>query len=264
MKIALCFIISYDHILQKEDLWHEWIEHNKDIINVYFYYKDKSKIKSKWILENALPEENIFSTSYYHVVPAYISIMSYALTKDINNMWFCFLTDSCCPIISPKKFRKLFEENYNKSIISYKKCWWNVYFHKRSNLRLLPEKYRLGNDPWFILKKEHVKIIQHFIKYDKNLFLTICSGGLANESIFSIILCKYNLLNDNEVINESSHVCDWNRMTSSTSPYLFKQPNIIDIQFIEKSIKKDFTIFIRKIDKEYSNDLLKKIIYNNM
>ena len=38
MKIALCFIISYDHILNKEDIWKEWIEFNKDIINVYFYY----------------------------------------------------------------------------------------------------------------------------------------------------------------------------------------------------------------------------------
>ena len=49
MKIALCFIISYEHILNKEELWREWIEHNKDIINVYFYYKDLKKIKSEWI-----------------------------------------------------------------------------------------------------------------------------------------------------------------------------------------------------------------------
>ena len=46
MKIALCFIINYDHILNKEDIWREWIEPNKDIINVYFYYKDFNKIKS--------------------------------------------------------------------------------------------------------------------------------------------------------------------------------------------------------------------------
>ena len=45
MKIALCFIISYDHILNKEHIWRKWIEPNKDIINVYFYYKDIKKIK---------------------------------------------------------------------------------------------------------------------------------------------------------------------------------------------------------------------------
>ena len=33
MKIALCFIINYEHILNKELIWREWIEPNKDIIN---------------------------------------------------------------------------------------------------------------------------------------------------------------------------------------------------------------------------------------
>ena len=44
MKVALCFIISYEHILNKEEIWKTWIESNKDIINVYFYYKDINKI----------------------------------------------------------------------------------------------------------------------------------------------------------------------------------------------------------------------------
>ena len=39
MKIALCFIISYEHILQKEQLWIDWIKPNQDIINIYFHYK---------------------------------------------------------------------------------------------------------------------------------------------------------------------------------------------------------------------------------
>ena len=47
MKVALCFIISYDHILNKEHIWRKWIDYNKDIINVYFYYKDIKKINSK-------------------------------------------------------------------------------------------------------------------------------------------------------------------------------------------------------------------------
>jgi hypothetical protein len=63
MKIALCFIISYDHILNKEHVWRDWIEPNKDIINVYFYYKDITKIKSQWILEHAVPEKEIKQTS---------------------------------------------------------------------------------------------------------------------------------------------------------------------------------------------------------
>ena len=76
MKIALCFIISYDHILNKEDIWREWIEPNKDIINVYFFYKDIKKIKSPWILQHALPSRCIHETSYYHVISAYLSFMN--------------------------------------------------------------------------------------------------------------------------------------------------------------------------------------------
>ena len=70
MKIALCFIISYEHILNKEDIWREWIEPNKDIINVYFFYKDFRKIKSPWIREHAIPPSSIVESIYYHVIPA--------------------------------------------------------------------------------------------------------------------------------------------------------------------------------------------------
>ena len=44
MKVALCFIISYEHILQKEQLWIDWIKPNQDIINIYFHYKSISMI----------------------------------------------------------------------------------------------------------------------------------------------------------------------------------------------------------------------------
>jgi hypothetical protein len=31
MKIALCFLISYDHVIHKEDIWIQWINEIKDI-----------------------------------------------------------------------------------------------------------------------------------------------------------------------------------------------------------------------------------------
>ena len=108
MKVALCFIINYNHILNKENIWREWIEYNKDIINVYFYYKDLKKIRSKWIMEHTIPPSYIYETSYYYTIPAYFSLMKFAVNHDSNNLWFCMLTDSCCPIISPEKFRYLF------------------------------------------------------------------------------------------------------------------------------------------------------------
>jgi len=264
MKIALCFIISYEHILNKEVLWREWIEPNKDIINVYFYYKDIKKIKSQWILKHALPPSCIHETSYYHVIPAYLSLMQYALKYD--NQWICFLTDSCCPIISPKKFRSLFYSLWNRSIMSWKPAWWNINVHKRANLALLPEELRLANDPWFVLKRENAEQILHFYKTKFHVVKTICDGGLANESLFAIIMHGYKQLKKNEsgVINAVTHLADWTRMASATSPHTFKEGNTKDIQFIEDNLLKNkCAMFIRKISTEFPDDILRKYIHNS-
>ena len=90
MKVALCFIISYKHIVNKEQIWIDWIEPNKDIINVYFHYTNFSLIKSEWIKKHVLPKEFIMHTDYAHVVPAYLSLLLYGLTTDEENKWFCF------------------------------------------------------------------------------------------------------------------------------------------------------------------------------
>ena len=261
MKVALCFIISYEHILNKEEIWKEWIEHNKDIINVYFYYKSLQKIKSEWIIKHTIPPNYIYETSYYHVIPAYMSLMKFAITHDNTNQWFCFLTDSCCPIISPRKFRYLFYNNYHSSIMSWKKHWWNIYYHKRGNLALLPEELRLANDPWFILKRENVNNCLHFINNQPNLTKTICNGGLANESLFAIILYVYKELND--VICSVTHIADWNRQTNATSPHVFSNANDLDIKFIEQHLNENkFAMFIRKVSINFPDDVLKNYIYN--
>lgn len=262
MKIALCFIISYDHILNKENIWRKWIEPNKDIINVYFYYKDITKIKSKWILQHAIPPNYIYETSYYHVIPAYTSIMAFAMNHDKNNQWFCLLTDSCCPIISPMRFKYLFNKNYNKSIMSWKKSWWNVNFHKRANLALLPEEFRLANDPWFVLKREHIVCINKYMNTKKEIVKTICAGGYANESLFAIIFYASNQLNSTHLISSPTHATDWSRMTTTTSPHVFKNADKTDITFIEKFLKENkYTMFIRKVSPEFPEEVLQKYIY---
>ena len=261
MKVALCFIISYDHILNKEHIWRKWIDYNKDIINVYFYYKDIKKITSKWILERAMPEDRIMKTTYFHVIPAYISVLAYAIQNDIDNRWFCLLTDSCCPIISPKRFRYLFFENYNKTIMSWKKAWWNIQFHKRANLALLPEDLRLANDPWFVLKREDVNRIIQYFHLKGDITKQICDGGLANESLFAIILCVYNELKN--VICSVTHICDWSRMATATSPHIFKEGNELDIKFIANELKKrNFKMFIRKVAPEFPDSILENYIYS--
>jgi hypothetical protein len=263
MKVALCFIISYEHILNKEDIWKEWIEFNKDIINVYFYYKDYKKIKSQWIRDHTIPIKYIHETNYYHVIPAYLSVMSFALSHDIANNWFCMLTDSCCPIISPKRFRYMFYNYYYKSIMTWKPAWWNPSFCKRANLHLLPKELHLANDPWYILNREHVLQILCFVNKKKDITKTICSGDIANESLFAIILYCYKQLGlKGPVISAPTHITDWSRMTSPTSPHVFKEANEKDIKFIDSELNKNkYSMFIRKVAPEFPNDFLKKYIY---
>jgi hypothetical protein len=261
MKVALCFIISYEHIINKENIWREWIDHNKDIINVYFYYKDLKKIKSEWILNHIVDSKNIRETSYYHVIPAYLSVMSYAYNHSYENQWFCILTESCCPIISPNKFRNLFYNNYSYSIFNWHKCWWDIQKQKRANLYLLPENLQLANDPYFILKREDVQKCFKFTHINKSFFKIICEGGLANESLFAIILSIHNSLKN--VKKYVTHLTDWSRMSSSTSPYLFKEGSINNIKFIENGLKKNiFAIFIRKISPEFPDEIIRDFIYN--
>uniref|UniRef100_A0A6C0DHF8 Glycosyltransferase n=1 Tax=viral metagenome TaxID=1070528 RepID=A0A6C0DHF8_9ZZZZ len=259
-KIALCFIINYEHVLYKEELWRKWIEHNKDIINVYFFYKDIRQIKSKWIYDHAIPQSNVRNTTYYHVIPAYLTLLKYALLNDKHNKWFCFLTDSCCPIISPGKFRQIFEANYNKSIIRHSIAHWNIQFHRRANLELIPKEYHLCNDPWFILTRENAIDCINYAVNEYKMCNLICQGGLANESLFAILLKYYNKLD--RVISEVTHITDWANPSSPTSPHMFKDGSLEEIKIIEEALKNNkYAMFIRKIHPKFPNEILESFIY---
>jgi hypothetical protein len=259
MKVALCFIISYEHILNKEQLWIDWIRPNKDIINVYFHYRDVTKIKSPWIKMYTMPPQLTKPTSYYDVVPAYMSILSYAYSQDINNVWFCLLTDSCVPIISPEKFRKLFLDHYQASIIKCKPAYWDITIHRRANLRLLTKEYWLANDPWFTLCRFHVNQCLTFSTIKKDVWRTVNSGGLANESIFAIMLKTFNeLTNPLRMINESATICDWSHMSSPTSPNHFKEATEENINIINALLKENkYAMFLRKVHRDFPEDTIK-------
>ena len=269
MKVALCFIISYKHILNKEKIWREWIEPNKDIINIYFHYKNIHLIRSDWIKSHCIPKEHIAPTTYYHVVPAYMSILSYAFSNDISNQWFCLLTESCVPIISPTLFRKIFVYCRQASIISVRPAYWNIDYHRRANLRLLHKDNHLANDPWFTLTRDHVHKTILFMVKKQPIYQTVCSGGLANESIFAIVLKTFNETNNRfTLINMNSTISDWSRMENATSPYLFKNQSedILqkDKEFIYNQLKKNkFVLFLRKVSYDYPDDILLDFIYKN-
>ena len=266
MKVALCFIISYQHILNKEQLWIDWIKENQDIINVYFHYKDINKVQSQWIKKHSIPPKCIQPTSYYNVVPAYMSILSYAYHHDKNNVWFCLLTDSCVPIISPEKFRKFFFEYYQTSIIKCKPAYWDIRIHRRANLRLFKKEFWLANDPWFTLCRDHVNKCLLFLNYRNDTFQQINSGGLANESMFAIILQTFGELQQSNskpwrLINESSSVADWTRMSSPTSPYLFKEDIEENNNIICNLLKENkYALFLRKVHPDFPDKTIKHIM----
>jgi hypothetical protein len=190
--------------------------------------------------------------------------MNFAKKHDTNNEWFCFITDTCIPIIDPFKFRFLFFENYTKDIIKYKKADWDINFHKRANLHCLPSKYHLKNDAWFVLSKSSVSKCIEFITNHKQLYITISNGIIANESIFAIILLTYNTLKTNKTINMTSTLCDWSRMKNQTSPHTFLELNDIDKQFLDYHIYKEpYVFFLRKIHKNCPEEYFKELIKKN-
>jgi hypothetical protein len=262
MKVALCFIISYHHILNKEQIWIDWIKENLDIINVYFHYKDINMIQSPWIKIHTIPPKYTHKTTYYNVVPAYMSLLTYAFHHDKENKWFCMLTDSCVPIISPIKFRQLFFEYYYASIFKWRPANWNLTIHRRANLRLLKQEYWLANDPWFTLSRSHVHKCIIFYTVKNSIYQTVNNGGLANESIFAIILQTFNeLTNPNVLLNEQSTLADWSRMSSPTSPYLFKDATPDNINIIKKLLKENkYSMFLRKVDREFPDQTIYDLI----
>ena len=63
------------------------------------------------------------------------------------------------------------------------------------------------------------------------------------------------------MISEVTHITDWQRMSSPTSPHLFKDGNAEDIQFIENFLEKnEFVMFIRKVHPEFPDEILRKYI----
>ena len=100
-------------------------------------------------------------------------------------------------------------------------------------------------------------------KYPKqNIVKTVCDGGLANESLFAIIMCAYKQMDNNgSVISAVTHLTDWNRMSSFTSPHTFKDANNADIKFIDTELDKNkYAMFIRKMAPEFPDDILRNYI----
>ena len=263
--IALCFFVTTNR-LHQEQLWMEQINKFKNKINIYVHWKKSTVTKpSEFIKKYALPTTEIVNTSYFNMVPAYLSTLRYAMLSDDNNQYFFLLTESCIPVKSfDVILNTLRQLPKNSSIMRWSHANWNVDMHRRANLRLLPEKYHLRNDPWFMLSREHA---MHVFEFRTKLYETyrlICQGDIANESFFAIALCTSPKIS-NDIINETCNAADWSRMTSPTSPYVFHSPlSENDKRFINMCKYDPYVFFIRKVDNEDElREELTRLLYKN-
>jgi hypothetical protein len=95
-----------------------------------------------------------------------------------------------------------------------------------------------------------------------NIYKTIVEGGLANESIFAIILQTFKeLVNPYKTINESCTISDWTRMSSPTSPYLFSDGSPENINIITNLLKENkYAMFLRKVSRNFPTTALQEIM----
>ena len=89
---------------------------------------------------------------------------------------------------------------------------------------------------------------------------------MANESLFAIIFKYYKELEEkpsNSHINCAvSHLADWKRMSSATSPHIFKDADEEDIKFIDRELESNFyAMFIRKVSPEFPDEILRYYIF---
>jgi hypothetical protein len=94
------------------------------------------------------------------------------------------------------------------------------------------------------------------------IYHLVNEGGLANESIFAIILQTFNELTaKDKLLNSVTTITDWSRMSSPTSPYLFKEATDENINIISNLLKENpNAMFLRKVDREFPDQSILNIM----
>ena len=67
-----------------------------------------------------------------------------------------------------------------------------------------------------------------------------------------------------KLINESATLSDWTRMASPTSPYLFKEASLENINIISNLLKENkYAMFLRKVHKCFPDSTITDIMNTN-
>lgn len=234
MKFALLFLI-YDKILHKKMI--KFIKN----FNIYIHPKYPEKINKnldKYIIKNLIETQ----WAKISIVEASINLLKEAY-KNIDNEWFILLSGDTIPVFKNydtfiDKFNKI--QNYrNLSIFNF----------------IIKKDIYYKTSQWWILNRFDVSIIlNNYNKYINKFiyFKNSKTFATAIDEIFFLSILKLEN-KDYIFINTNNMYTRWLK-TLSVSPVIFNKITKNDI----KDIKKEKSLFIRKITRDFSNK-----IYNN-
>jgi hypothetical protein len=153
----------------------------------------------------------------------------------------------------------MFKEYKNKTILAYKKIWWDPEEDDRGNVHAFPRDAWIGNSEWCVICNEDMRVIVKSWK-NNDIISRIMEAPHADESIFAVTLYLENGFKN--TINATNTVMDWDRDPDAPSPYFFtKRYYVKDKKFIERYVPQNpYVMFIRKVDSTFPD----KVIYEWM
>lgn len=241
-KIALMFLTIEE--LNQSSLWQEYLKGNEDKFNVYIHSKNPilDPFFSKYRIKKIVP------TKWGHICVAVRNLIQEA-TKKEENYKFVLLSESCVPLVTPKR---LYEEltKDDETYLLWTDPWWRE--DNPRTLQCFPQEYRKGNHTWFILNREHALICAE----DEEFNEISNAYPVSDESYMSTLLNFHGKL---QVSRRTLTFVDWTRSKKSR-PYEFKEFNAADFQLLQRS-KEEGYLFARKFSAEYPKSVLKKMIW---
>ena len=237
----ICFAFLIEDIINQEEIWFDFF---KSIEGKYFEIVIHSKNEPKLNFINTI--SNIHINKVHTEWGRLQKVGNFLLecAKNLECDKLILLSHSCIPI---KSSEFIFDYlNNDKNIIMYSKPWW------KEDRNTSHFSFIMGNHQWCVIDKKHFNL---FLQDSDRLFFED-RVWCPDECYFSSILNKYNLLNEEEVINLTSTFVDWDRSPNGHSPYTFKYFNQYDLELIKKLKDDNQTLFIRKVDKDFDKRLL--------
>ncbi len=257
--ITFCFIVTKD--LVKENIWREWFSDLKKQnikYRILTHCSNPENIKSLWLKCTLIPQKYIHPTSWQFHTHATLSLYEYA-NMMTDSHWYTLHSESCVPIISAKKFSELYNTYKNNTIMHHSKIWWNPLEVNRANLKYINKDLHYVNQEWIILCKEDINEIVKLANTDISFKNILLGAPAADESLVSVFLKRIN--NFKNVINRYVTLVDWKRTPNGNNPYTFKDWNDDDKKMVsEFTNNNDMVMFLRKIDKDFPDDILLNFI----